>query len=521
MARYRWTLISAVLFVGLLAWVLTNERGRVKQEGEIFGFDAKLISKVDLTQGDQKLTLERRGDDWWVSAPIVALCDKDKIDAVLKNLIELKPKSREKINLDADEYGLKTPSLTVAFVSKGANYTLTLGTETGIGSETFAKVQGAGGGWDSKLLMIPTSFKTEMMKKPDELRDKKLARYDREKDPIASITLEQQGQPRIVAEAAGKVAEKNVWRLTEPIQAKGDEMTLSALSGKPAESEALGFEPMPQDQNLAPFGLDKPTVKLTIALKSGKSYTMLIGAKTTKDLPNAAPPPPSPGAPPPPAGGAKEVVYAMREGRPEILLMDVALLNDCQKDVLAVRDKHVLALNREGVFEMNVQRADGVSFVAQTQAGKWRITSPKSGDAKGTKIDDLLYDVEDLQALKYADEAPKDLKQYGLSVPQTVISLKITGLKDAVKVSFGYQVGQDKTRYYCQSSLSPTVYEVSNLLLDDLPKSNDDLVEAPGTTPGAGVPGAGMPPMTMPGMPKGAMPMMPKGQMPPMPSGKK
>ena len=517
MTRYRWTLISAVLFIGLLAWVLTNERGRVKQEGEIFGFDPASVSKVDITQNNEKLTLERRGDDWWISAPIVALCDKDKIDALLKNIIELKPKSRDKINLDSDEYGLKTPGMTVTFVSKGKAYTLGIGTDTGIGSESFAKVQGAGGGWDSKLLMVPTSFKTEMIKKPEDLRDKKLARYDKEKDPVTKVILEQPGQPRIVAEAAGKVADKNTWKLTEPIQAKGDEMTISALSGKLTESDALGFEPMPQDQNLAPYGLDKPTVKLTVALQSGKSYTLLLGAKTTKDLPGAAPTPGPPGSPLP-AGGAKEVVYAMREGRPEILLMEASLLTDCQKDVLAMRDKHVLALNREGVYEMNVQRADGVSFTAQKQANKWRITSPKSGDAKGSKIDDLLYDIEDMQALKYADEAPKDLKQYGLSVPQTVISLKISGLKDPVKVNFGYQVGTEKTRFYCQSSLGPTVYEVSNLLLDDLPKSNDDLIEAPG-----GAAGAGMqpPPMSMPGMPKGALPAMPKGTMPVMPSGKK
>src|ERR1035437_2154943 len=103
MTRYRWTLVSAVLFIGLLAWVLTNERGRVKQEGELFGLDPKVISKLDIAQGEQKLALERRGDDWWVTAPIVALCDKDKLDAVLKNIVELKPKSREKVNLDADE----------------------------------------------------------------------------------------------------------------------------------------------------------------------------------------------------------------------------------------------------------------------------------------------------------------------------------------------------------------------------------------------------------------------------------
>ena len=29
MARYRYTILAAVLFVGLLVWVLLNERGRV------------------------------------------------------------------------------------------------------------------------------------------------------------------------------------------------------------------------------------------------------------------------------------------------------------------------------------------------------------------------------------------------------------------------------------------------------------------------------------------------------------
>ena len=89
-------------------------------------------------------------------------------------------------------------------------------------------------------------------------------------------------------------------------------------------------------------------------------------------------------------------------------------------------------------------------------------------------------------------------------------------MKGPVNVSFGYQVGSDRTRYYFQSSLSPTVYEVSNLLLDDLPKSNDDLIETLGGTPGAGMQ---TPQMNMPGMPNGSMPGMPKA--PAMPSARK
>ncbi len=498
MARYR-AVIAAVVFVGLLAWVLTNERGRARQEGEVFGFDPKYVSMVDITQNKtDKLTLERNGDEWWIKAPIAALCDKDKIDALLQNIVSLKPKSRSGVDLNSDDFGLKDPLMVLTFTGKGTTYTLSLGKDLGIGSETYAKLTGMGG-WDSKLLLVPTSFKTELFKKPEDLRDKKLVRYDKEK--VAGITLEQEGQPRIVA-TCGKIADKNEWKLTEPIQAKGDEISLSGLAGKPTESDALGFKPVPQ--NLADVGLDKPQVKLTVAVQDGKSYTILLGKTAQEDV-SAAPPPSGPGGPPPvPTTGKRDIVYAMREGRPEVLLMDATLLTDLQKDLMAVRDKHIVTVKRDAVAEVSVQRAVGLTYTAQKRAGKWQVSVPKSGDAKEGKIDNLLWDIEDLQATKFVDEAPKDLKGYGLANPQTVINLKLSGVNEPLKISFGYPVDTDKKSYYCQVTGSPQVYEVSSLILDDMPKAAEDIVESPGAAPsGMPTPPPGgvqtAPPMPAPG----------------------
>jgi hypothetical protein len=99
------------------------------------------------------------------------------------------------------------------------------------------------------------------------------------------------------------------------------------------------------------------------------------------------------------------------------------------------------------------------------------VDEPQPGKAKQTKVDDILWDLEDLETSEFI-EKPGDLKQYGLAVPHTVITLGLAS-GETIKVLFGDKV--ETARYYCKTSASDTIYVVSDLLINALPEKVDDI----------------------------------------------
>ncbi|MCX7598594.1 MAG: DUF4340 domain-containing protein, partial [Armatimonadetes bacterium] len=167
----------------------------------------------------------------------------------------------------------------------------------------------------------------------------------------------------------------------------------------------------------------------------------------------------------------QEVVYAMTEGRPELLLVEASLFTDLDKDLMGLRDKHVVAVDRAKIVGISVQRRKGLNFSLAKRADVWYLDTPQPGKAKQTKVDDILWDIEDMETSEFI-EKPADLKQYGLAVPDTVVTLRTSDNK-TIRLSFGYKTKEN--RYYLKTDQSDTVYVVSDLLLSALPNKVEDI----------------------------------------------
>jgi hypothetical protein len=449
--RYRYTLAAGLVFLALFAWVLTHERGRVPEKGEVFGLDVKDVTRLEIHPRDgTPVTLEKRGEQWWLTAPFEAWASKDEVERLARDLCELKPDRRPKEDPHKAEWGLDNPELTVKMWCGRRKFELALGKETPVGSQRYARIEGRPG-----LYLVASFIATDLQKKPEDLRDKKLAHYER--DQVQALDLQTaKGTFRLEARQEG---DKKVWQLVQPIQTKADHWTADTLVTRPSEVEARGFEAVPK--NLAEVGLDRPTARLTLHLQNGKALTVLVGKQVRKKVKKQY------------GEGEEEqdVVYAMLEGRPELLLVEASFASDLNKDLMDLRDKHVLALEREQVRAISVQRRQGLSFSVAKRGDTWFLDTPQPGKAKQTKVDDLLWNLEDLQTSEFIEQ-PKDLKQYGLVVPDTVVSITLADGK-TIKVLFGYKTKDN--RYYCKTSLADTVYVVSDLLLSALPTKVDDI----------------------------------------------
>ncbi len=457
MKPYRFTLAALLIFAVLLAWVLTQERGRVPEEGEIFRISPQQIVKLEVNQDDNKLVLERSDQQWYLIEPLQGLADSEKVDTMLESLVQIKPGKREGVDLANPDYGLDQPVLTVTFQTRaGRATTIKLGARSGTGDDHFATITGR-----PELYLIETSFKTALEKSTDDLRDKTLV--DLKKDDVRKLKIER-SETTIIAERISK-GDEHHWRLYQPVETAADRFAVEDIVEGIIRAKAAGFADRPED--LSTVGLDKPQAIVSLTTKDGQQRTFRIGKQIEREVPKEY------------GEGTeqKRVVYVDMEQRPQLLLVAAELLNQVSRSLFDLRDKTILDFPKEKVVQVKVQAKQKLNLAAsKNEDGQWTLAAPAGLQAQADKIDDILWDLDSLQATAFEKEQPEqgDLMEYGLAVPYTVITLKIAGQSRPIKVRLGKKA--QRSARYCQTSQSEQVYQINaTVLLHDLPADLDAL----------------------------------------------
>jgi len=451
MKRYQFTLVALLIFAVLLAWVLTQERGRVPEEGEIFRLSPQQIVKLEVNQDDNRLVLERHDQQWHLIEPLQGLADSDKVDRMLESLVQIKPGKRENMDLTRPDYGLDEPVLTVTFQTRaGRATTIKLGAKTGTGDDHFATITGR-----PELYLIKTSFKTALEKSADDLRDKTLV--DLKKEDVRKLKIERP-ETTIVAERIGAGDEYH-WQLHQPVDTAADHFAVEGVVDGIIRARAADFADRPDD--LSSVGLDKPQAIVSLTTKDGQEQRFHIGKQIEREVPKEY------------GEGTeqKRVVYVDIQQRPQLLLVQEDLLNQVSKSLFDLRDKTILDFAKEKILQVKIQSKQKLNFTAsKNEDGEWILQAPAGMKADSSKIDDILWDLDRLQAAAFEKEQPEqgDLMEYGLAVPHTVITLKTAGRSKPIKIRLGKEA--QRGARYCQTSKSDQVYQINaTVLLDNLP----------------------------------------------------
>jgi hypothetical protein len=497
MKKFGRLIIAGGILVLLLAWVLAKDRGRVAEKDEAFKLQTEQVSGLQVKTDMLSLSLRKEGEQWLLAEPVKGWADKDAAERAVKAMAQLKPTgSRDKdgdkpLNLQDDKWGLKKPALTATLTYDGnRTVTLYLGKQTLDSSEYFARIEGK-----NKLYLVPTSVYGDLTQAVDALRDKSLVHL--KKEDIKSLTL--QYPDRVLSVDKRGTLEEPRWFLTQPYEAKADEWSAKTVAEKLADLKADGFAPETPAAGKS-YGFDKPTLKATLTTTDGKQFVLTFGVKGQEVTDSASP---TPGAPPA-ATGPKDIVYVQVAGRPEVLLVADSNMTELQKTDMDLRDKRLLDIKKEQVRQIKVERKQGLSFsVERSGPDTWRLVTPSPAKANKTKVEDLLWNLTEVEAKEFLGEQ-KDLMKYGLAVADIIYTLTVDGRAEPIKLYIGYKKVDGV--YYCRTSLSSHVYAIGEMPVVDLPKSLEDLKDTGAPT--------GMPPTGMP--PNGTdMPMMPPPSMPP------
>ncbi|HEV3236970.1 MAG TPA: DUF4340 domain-containing protein, partial [Gemmataceae bacterium] len=193
-----------------------------------------------------------------------------------------------------------------------------------------------------------------------------------------------------------------------------DPETMSEMLNVWGNLKAEKFAAYGSKANLAEFGLDKPSLTLTIKVqgpdKDGKKgapveHTLILG-KTV---------------------GNTDERYARVDNGQGVAILGAATVKDLKTNYLDYVDRTVFNLDAEAVKELLRKEGNNVLELAKREEG-WQILKPADLRADEETLQKLTSQLSHLRASKVAAYPAKDLKDFGWDMPGTVLTIKVAGL---------------------------------------------------------------------------------------------
>jgi hypothetical protein len=469
--------VIGAIFVALAAFVYFHEirggqtrREEAERAKKLLSFRESAPERLTLDRGDTVVVLQKEADEWRLTGPIADQADQEAVKRLLTNLQETE---RERVVVDsataasdpgaAARYGLDNPRLRLLVeLNEGPMDTVVFGASTPTDRYAYAQQRGA----NREVFVVRAWRYDNLNKGVFDLRDQRVLPFESEQ--VQEIRLD--GPEQTVALQRGA---ESTWQLTAPQPSRADQNAVRSLLSRLQNGKVKGFaaEAAPQAV-LAAYGLaPASTLELTLLVGTERAEKRLrIGSRA-------------------PTG----TYYARDMSAPQVFEVDSLFVKDLDKTFEQLRDKKLLAIDRQQVTRLELARpGEAAVAVEKDTADAWTLVAPQAAPAREWKVTSLLTDLEGLEAGGYAAaDDPRPLRApVVLTVSLSTAAGRLAELRFArasADTVWAFRAGER------------TVYRVSqedfgkvDLRLSDLAESADQPAaapEAPSAESGSGASG--------------------------------
>jgi hypothetical protein len=246
------------------------------------------------------------------------------------------------------------------------------------------------------------------------------------------------------------------WALADLPAAKVDD---NAIAGVISTLKALTFEgPFSEQESgssLSVFGLDKPSLTVTLQLKDGAQKELIFGKKS--EYLNKR--------------------YAKLIGAQGLYLVDEAGFQSLNKGRSSIRSKNPITFNTADVREVTLDSSLGRIMITQPAVGEWKVVDSQPRAGSKQDIEMLLNDLRSLNVEEFIDGGETRLAEFGLDKPTVTMTVKLRdGLKESlIRVLVGEAPNSKGTFFTYEGA--PSVFKVSAEKAIPLRKGMIDLRE--------------------------------------------
>ncbi|HXN86053.1 MAG TPA: DUF4340 domain-containing protein, partial [Candidatus Binataceae bacterium] len=268
-------------------------------------------------------------------------------------------------------------------------------------------------------------------------------------EEIAAIDLKYPDREIVLERKPGEP-----WMITKPVGVKADQTVANNLSRAIAECQITKTVEDSSD-NLAPFGLEKPQVIVTVTDTKGKTRPGLEVGKTT------------------PVGFSAYIKYT---DQPAVMLTTSAFPSGMNKTLDQMRDRELMTFKMDAVSKFTIARDDGSGMEIDRDGDNWKIVKPASYGADPTQVRQLLSTLGDSKVANFITDAPTNAAQYGLEKPHLAITVYLGNGGEQQSLLLGFkQKESGKDGIYARRGERAPIYTVAPWMMSSLDKSILDL----------------------------------------------
>ena len=395
--KFRTTLVlfGVLVLLSLAYYFLELRKAGKEAETKLVSFQEEDVSAFRIRRQDGFMTLQRDESGWRMSEPVQDRADEKEITALLGNVIRASVERTLDPGDDLVDFGLQDPLIVLTVHLKGQQTPLILemGINTPAGSSVYTRRQG-----EDKILLAPDTVRASLDKDVYAFRSKVPLSFADGSVKAVDLHIDSL-RARLERHEDGK------WRITEPIRVAADSGKVSDFLRSLAQDQVTAFPEKPP-ASLKALGLDPPRGEIRLSLDGGSEATLYLGSqeqaagKTQKE------------------GG----IYARRSAEEHILVLKEGFVNEMPKQVADLRDRSLLALDREHVHGIELHTPKGRTRLLKAEED-WRIKEPEEAPADQRMVNDLLWELTSSRITEFVDDNPKTLKRYGLDAPAVTVRL--------------------------------------------------------------------------------------------------
>jgi hypothetical protein len=267
-------------------------------------------------------------------------------------------------------------------------------------------------------------------------------------DQIKEITLKKTGAEATVLQKGND----GKWQLTAPKPLSADQDAAKSLV---STLSSLNADKVVEDKasDLSPYGLNAPTLDVTVLKKDGKSQDVLVG----EDTPTS------------------DGTYAKLAGNPRVYTIASYVKTSLDKTPNDLRDKRLLTFDQDKLTRVDLQPAKGETIeFGKNNQNDWQILKPKPLRADGSQVEELIRKLKDakMDSTISDEDAKKAVAAYASGTKVAVATVADANGTEQLEVRVA---GKDTAKtYYAKSSAVDGIYKVTADLGDGLNKNVDD-----------------------------------------------
>jgi len=256
---------------------------------------------------------------------------------------------------------------------------------------------------------------------------------------------------------AEKIKRNAAWRILEPVRTDADDASIVGLMKaiKDLQKEQVIVE---SPENLAPFGLQKPELRVELMMKEGiePPTPLLVGGKS-------------------PVG---ENSYARKEGEEAVILLNVHATPQLDKSLFDLRFKQIFGVNKDDIQRLEILRDGHPPLEMIRLDDGWSLVRPIQAPVTREKAEKILDKIVGLTARSFDAEQAENLEEFGLDTPQRVV--RVTLSPDQVQASLLVGVSrteEGKELVYARRGETDQVVSLDGDLLETIDVDPEDLRE--------------------------------------------